>query len=192
MRRYIFIVAVHAFTASSAFALYTWQDYNGHQYAITADYGSWTDCENEAIAAGGHLVAIEDAAENAWLSSTFAGYYSLNDPGNPDVSLVWIGLYRPEGEAQLPMNEANWRWVTGEPLVQSATWPNWYSLGGHGGIHAYLHTDTHYQPGTWWEDTVYDTHTYAYVRGIIEVVPEPATLSLLVLGGLFVARRRRA
>jgi len=194
MRTFALVVSMLCLAVSQSVAAYDWKYYNGHQYAITENYGSWLDCQNEAVAAGGHLVVIEDDAENAWVSSVFAGYYTRTEqPGQADYdrSLVWIGLSRPQGEAQLLMGESNWSWVTGEPLVQTSTWPHWFAQEGHGGIHVYLHTDTHFQPRTWWEDTPYDQVYDFYARGVIEAVPEPTTLSLLALGGLLLARRRR-
>jgi hypothetical protein len=54
---------------------YTWQTYNGHEYAVTNTWESWIDAEAEAVLAGGHLVTINNLAENAWVSETFKDYY---------------------------------------------------------------------------------------------------------------------
>jgi hypothetical protein len=52
---------------------YIWftNDANGHQYTLTEIPSSWSDAENEAVAAGGHLVTINNAAEQAWLQGRF-------------------------------------------------------------------------------------------------------------------------
>lgn len=46
---------------------------NGHWYRLTSEALSWHEAEAEAVAAGGHLVTINDAAENQWLVATFGG-----------------------------------------------------------------------------------------------------------------------
>ena len=63
---------------------------------------SWDDANIQAVAEDAHLVAINDAAEQKWLSETF-GYHTY-----------WIGLtdFAKEGE---------WVWRSGEPV----TYTNW-------------------------------------------------------------------
>ncbi len=63
---------------------------------------SWDDANIQAVAEGAHLVAINDAAEQKWLSKIFG-----HRP-------YWIGLtdYATEGE---------WAWESGEPVVYT----NW-------------------------------------------------------------------
>jgi hypothetical protein len=56
---------------------------NGHRYKSTDTVNSRSDAEAEAILAGGHLVTINDAFENAWVFDKFA------QDGN-----VWIGLFQ--------------------------------------------------------------------------------------------------
>jgi len=141
---------------------YEWDTYNGRHYAITKDYGNWQMCRAEAVAVGGDLVNINDGDENDWLSETFQGYYAQGDPGNHNVSLVWIGFLRDSPDAN------DWYWSCGDPVTFS---PPWYDGGTPhpGSTHAYLHTDTHHNPGTWWEDTAYDgSDPNHHVRGIIE------------------------
>ncbi len=66
------------------------QTYGGHVYSVTETEGTWQDAENQAVALGGHLVTINDAAENSWLFSTFES--ELNE----DIYL-WMGLYQISG-----------------------------------------------------------------------------------------------
>lgn len=151
-------------------AIYTWYAYNGHQYAITEDYNTWAGAEVEAEAAGGHLVTISDAAENAWLVEQFKGYYSEGYIGNPWASYVWIGLHGIPDDLV---------WANGEPVTFVAPiypgWGgDWCPRSGGGTEFGYLHTATHPNAGTW-------ANAGNNVRGIIELdnaVPEPtASLS---------------
>ena len=74
---------------------------NGHAYK-NIHCKSWDDANIQAVTEDAHLVAINDAAEQMWLSKTF-GY-------RPN----WIGLtdFAKEGE---------WVWTNGEPV----TYTNW-------------------------------------------------------------------
>ena len=78
---------------------------NGHQYYLL-NPNTWSGAEARAIALGGHLVTINDAAENAWVWLTFAPY-----GGGP----LWIGL---SDAAQ----EGTFVWASNEP----ATYFNWW------------------------------------------------------------------
>lgn len=177
---------------------YEWYDYNDHQYAITLDYNPWVDAEAEAQAVGGHLVTVNDAAENVWLSDAFQGYYTRDDPGWTWSSFVWIGLYQTQFESQPYQPGGEWFWASGEPVDYVA--PIWHGDWFDPGVnHAYLHTASHPDPGTWLNGSWSDTPPGANPRGIIELdrsVPEPATfiiaaIGLLSLTFLLLRRRRR-
>lgn len=78
---------------------------NGHTYYLLTQ-NTWTASEAEAVALGGHLATVNDAAENAWITTTFsAPYYYL-----------WIGL----NDAAV---DGHFAWSSGEPV----TYQNWYS-----------------------------------------------------------------
>jgi hypothetical protein len=76
---------------------------NGHTYSVVAS-GSWGSCEQAAVALGGHLVTINDAAEQAWLYNTFTTH----------ASEFWIG-YTDTG------SEGSFYWVSG----QTPGYTNW-------------------------------------------------------------------
>jgi lectin-like protein/thrombospondin type 3 repeat protein len=82
---------------------------NGHTYyKLTPN--SWTGAEAEAVALGGHLVTINDDAENTWVWDTFA------------LGPFWIGL---SDVAQ----DNLFVWASGEP----ATYSNWWLPNEPGG-----------------------------------------------------------
>lgn len=146
---------------------------NGHYYGVTAIKGTWDATEAEAVAAGGHLVSIENAAENEFVR--------LLCPENPSApgNACWIGLSRPDGGA--------WRWSDGS-AVSFTAWgsgePNnargnefWtWIYGPHAGKSG----------GDWNDHPQWDYAMY----GIFEVVPAPTGMLLVAGAGLI--RRRRA
>ncbi len=81
---------------------------NGHKYFLTTP-GTWTNAQAQAVAAGGNLVTINDAAEQAWLGSTFGSNQSF-----------WIGLTDSE---QYGTTEGNFKWVSGQPITYTNWWP---------------------------------------------------------------------
>ena len=72
---------------------------NGHKYALTPFAMPWQMAENFAKEQGGHLVAIENADENAYLVETFGGQVEY-----------WTGLTDLE-------DEGKWKWTNGERLL---------------------------------------------------------------------------
>lgn len=86
---------------------------------------SWSAAEKAALSLGGHLVAINDAAEGTWLNE-FAG-------------AVWTGLNDADREGQ-------YVWSNGEPV----TYTNWGPAQPSGGDEDYIHTG--YFTGEDWND----------------------------------------
>lgn len=78
-------------------------EYNGHKYIIYSITPTWDIAEEYCEKLGGHLVTINDAEENAEITS------HLND-----------GSYYI-GASSIDESGANWEWVTGEPFEYS----NW-------------------------------------------------------------------
>lgn len=81
---------------------------NGHTYFLSTNRLMIGPAQALATSLGGHLVAINDAAEDAWIAANF---------GNVPATYLWIGLQRPG--AGLPFSQ----WDSGEPL----TYTNWCS-----------------------------------------------------------------
>jgi hypothetical protein len=92
---------------------------NGHAYYVTEGAMTWADAEAWAVSNGGHLVAINDAAEDAWIQSSLglaSGYYWL---GGRDDAV-----------------EGSFDWVSGEPFSYQNFLPGQpdddAGLGGNG------------------------------------------------------------
>ncbi|OGK80658.1 MAG: hypothetical protein A2X52_05425 [Candidatus Rokubacteria bacterium GWC2_70_16] len=88
--------------AGQAQAVPAFNPATGNWYDVVGP-APWADAEAAAVALGGHLVTINDAAEQAWLVATFGG--------SPDL---WIGFNDIA-------SEGSWVWVSGEP----SAYTNW-------------------------------------------------------------------
>lgn len=95
---------------------------NGHVYYLLEEDG-WVNSELEAIRLGGHLVTVNDPAEDVWVYETFKGVVE-EIVGVPedyigvlgedyDGGSLWTGLYKDPVEG--------WVWVSGE----TETYRNW-------------------------------------------------------------------
>ncbi len=151
--------------------------YSGHTY-YKLDVSTWHEAEATAVGLGGHLVTINDEAENMFIYSTFA------DPENP----LWIGL---NDEA----SEGNFVWVSGETVTYTKwfgepdTEPNDAGTGEDFG--SMLETASS-STGEW--NDIDEFNVIYQMQGIVEVIPEPNTALLLGFGllGLGIKRRRQA
>ena len=81
--------------------------YNGHAYVVTPSSMTWANAEAYAQTLGGHLVTINDAAEQTWLQTTFGSTFGGN---------LWIGLTDQA-------TAGTWVWSSG----QAASYRNWAS-----------------------------------------------------------------
>ncbi|WP_341884206.1 SBBP repeat-containing protein, partial [Synechococcus sp. UW140] len=82
---------------------------------------NWEEAEANAVKLGGHLVTINDAAENEWISRTFAdtnkGYEPYpNNPQPINGDIYWNGLHKDAG--------GTWKWASGEVFTFSKWGPN--------------------------------------------------------------------
>ena len=161
VRRNLMLVSAVVMT-SSASAYGDWT-YNpppgtGHWYQLTASFGTWSEANAEAIAAGGYLATICSPEENAWLTqlaTIAAGATERSGEGNN----AWIG-YRDAG--------SGWGWENGETCGYTNLHPNW---GSYTGTHAYILGADHGEPGFWGRNPLHDITPDTggdNVRGIIE------------------------
>lgn len=83
--------------------------FGGHSYGLTNVSGDWFSAEAQAVSAGGHLVAINSAAEQNFLTTAF-----LSSPN--DRSIYWIGINDSAVEGL-------YVWSNGDPVG----FTNWHS-----------------------------------------------------------------
>lgn len=120
---------------------------------------SWTEAEANSVALGGHLVTIEDEAENTWLAKVFRN----------DVYNAYIGLNDEavEGEWRWSsgINSSFFNWNSNEPNNPGDTATSDYVL-----IHILSSHEWYGANGTW-----NDGENYGVNKGISEI---PLTLSI--------------
>jgi hypothetical protein len=112
----------------------------------------WLEAEAKALELGGHLVTINDAAEQTWVYSTFAPL---------GTEYKWIGL-----NSFAQPGTTNFSWVSGE----TPTYTNWHNppFAGSGDFVLWLSANTPF-PGRWVQST--NSYQINIVGGIVEVVP---------------------
>ena len=117
-----------------------WDTFNGHTYIWPFSGMNWEQAEEFAADLGGHLVTINDQAENEWLRRRFSDWN-----GNSSIRF-WTGLNDIEAEGEFvwssgePVEFTNWGFnhPTNDTNSNAAyLWPDdglWYQ-GGHAGSH---------------------------------------------------------
>lgn len=143
---------------------------NGHTYMLL-DESNWSDAEAEAVNLGGHLVTINDLAENTWVFNTFGNWNGV--PRD-----LWMG-FNDE------VLEASFEWTSG----QAVTYTNWAinqpdnNTGTDPNGEQYVHMygfGSIYGPGQW--NDVFDANpgsapwSFGYY-GVVEVEGPSLTLT---------------
>jgi len=120
---------------------------NGHVYQVISQADesgmTWADAEAEAVSRAGHLVTINDAAENAWVLARFGSWRNE----------LWIG-YTDQAV------EGTFEWISGQP----GGYENW--AGGepsNSGDEDYVHM--------WTWDGRWNDHQAGYDQpyGVVEI-----------------------
>jgi hypothetical protein len=134
---------------------------NGHSYYLLSDQ-SWDDAEAEALTLGGHLVTVNDAAENQWLVDTFGpsgtGFLGIgyNDAAAVEGTFAWSSGQTP----------AYTNWAAGEP-----------SNSGSGEDHVVLLTRLLPNIGQWNDGR---GTAFGVAEVVIAAVPEPSSALLFL------------
>ena len=138
--------AAGAYSSSTEVALgnfggYDLFSHNGHVYGLTQSAKTWNAADAEAKSLGGHLVTINDLAEQTWVRDTFRS------------SNLWMGL---NDVAQ----EGVWKWANGDTPVGYTNWaPGEPNNWGAGEDHVYIRTEG------LWNDLPGDS----LLKGVIEI-----------------------
>ena len=129
--------------------------YGGNQYYASNGVEFWEDAKVICEAAGGHLVTINSAGENAFVSAY-----------NP-TKFYWIGYYQNLSSSSYSEPGGGWEWVTGEPTTYvgwAGTEPN--QNNGEPEDYAYINFGT----GAEWNDAPSLNPTYYVVlRYVLEI-----------------------
>jgi len=148
---------------------------NDHYYeVIQPGHIIWLAARDAAEIASVHLATITSEAENIFVTDLLA---------DTTHQSAWVGGYQVDGSIE---PDGGWRWVTPDEAWSYWNWklgePN--DSGGENALQGFA-SDHAFGPRLW-NDLPNTSAQPAYVTE----TPEPATLSLLVLGGLAMVRRR--
>jgi hypothetical protein len=186
--------------SANAFALPVTWSVNGHTYDVGILPGAdWNTARTSAqgLGAGWDLATINSAGEQGFINSL------LGPPPGSGVVQYWVGGFQPPGSAE---PGGNWQWINGEGLF----WNNGpilgvYSNWGSGVSTPEPNNDNNLTPdvqnhvaldnryGWGWDDN--DNYPNVISGYVAERVPEPSTMTMLLLGsglvGLAAYRRKR-
>lgn len=129
---------------------------NGHDYYLLSNQ-TWTASEVEAMTLGGHLVTINDLAENTFVYSTFSHFGGVNRG-------LWIGL----NDAAL---EGTYVWSSGAPV----SYLNWGTSEprnqGNGDNYVHIFWPSDPRASAWNDATNASSYNGIPINGVVEVDP---------------------
>ncbi|MBF4989135.1 C-type lectin domain-containing protein [Methylophilus sp. 14] len=180
----ISMLAAVSANAQAAMTVLATDTYNGSTYQLlSAD--TWTNSEAFAQSLGGHLVTINDLAENDWLTTEAFNGWGLNNA-------YWIGYSRN------PNNPSQFLWADGS----TSTYTNWspgepnnsnsYNADAENYVHTYLYFGGGVRFGKW-NDLANVDPFEGPKFGVMQLVstpttvPEPSSAGLLGLGVLLMS-----
>ena len=138
---------------------------------------TWTAAEAVAVSMGGHLVTVDDQAENDWLKNTFGLFNGLQTD-------LWLGLNDVAAEGVHVWVDGSTssytNWAAGEPNNSTANDPN-------GEDYVYMYGAQGYR-GKWNDNDDARVSWQARIHGVVELPAPPGpgiTVSNLVAGQIF-------
>ena len=183
VRAVFLVVSAISIACSAEAGIVHTAHFRGNTYHLLDTDGQkwWLDAEAEALSLGGHLVTIDDAAENQFVFDTFSSvavdFAAANAlPDQNNISL-WIGLSDH-------ISEGTFQWSSGS----SSTYTNW-SPGQPQGVRddedfvglVAFSSFPELQAGKW-HDVVGDSRRTDLTFGVVEVTAVPEPTSFVFLG----------
>lgn len=185
-------VGIHS---STSVALPIFNPENGHYYEALRFGMTWELARTEAatrsyLGLSGHLVTITSASENDFVyGSVYPTAFTASTSGTR-FEWVWLGGFQLPGSIE---PDSGWSWVTGE-LFDYSNWDTGQPSDTGGNPNGEHQDLLIMWSGGTWNDITGPAFGSGSVVGYIveyEVVPEPTSVSLLLLASALAAWRVR-